>query len=86
MTDLDFSAMVGSAAGGGTVIFIAKLYLQRAFKDLDNVAKTMYKVQEELAIITTRLERFDKFDDMIHQHDRKIASLEKDVSLIERKD
>ena len=75
--ELSFSSLLGSAAGGGAVVFLAKLYLQRAFKDLDGVVLAMQRVQKDLATIAVRLEKFEKYDDMIRDHEKKIAVLEK---------
>ena len=75
--ELSLSSLLGSAAGGGTVVFLARLYLQRAFKDLDNVVVAMQRVQKDMATIAVRLEKFEKFDDLIREHEKKIAVLEK---------
>jgi len=80
---ISISSVVGSAAGGGTVVFLAKLYLQRAFKDLDNVVKTMHEVQKDLTAIAIRLEKIEKYDTLILEHEKKIAVLERMTSRCE---
>lgn len=74
--DFDMGSLLGSASGGGLVVVLAKLYLQRAFTELDQVVKTMHRVKEDLAAITVKLESIEKNDEIIRIHDRKIAKIE----------
>lgn len=78
--DVSISSIVGSAAGGGTMVFLAKLYLQKAFKDLDKVVSTMHSVQKDLVAIAIRLEKIEKYDMLILEHEKKIAVLERMTS------
>ena len=77
--ELPLSGLLGSATGGGAVVFFAKLYLQRAFKELDTVVAAMNKVQKELAAITSQLRTVDENNHKIHEHDTRLALLEKQV-------
>jgi len=75
--ELSISSILGSAAGGGTVVILAKLYLQKTFKDLEIVVRTMHEVQRDLATIAVRLEKIEKYDGMLLEHEKKIAVLER---------
>jgi hypothetical protein len=79
MEHLDLSSILGSTAGGGVVAVMAKLYLQRALKDLEDVVKTMVEIKQELASRGVRLDRVERNEETIRVHDRKIAALESKV-------
>ena len=76
MHDFDFSSLFGSAAGGGAVVILARAYLQRAFSELDGLVKAMQSVQKELALIALKLEKIEKVDETLRDHDRKLTTLE----------
>jgi len=76
LLEIDYSSLIGSAAGGGGVALLAKLYLQRAIKELDSTVATMQIIKEQLAGIAVTLDKMEKNDDIIRIHDRKIAFLE----------
>mgnify|MGYP003652395033 CR=1 FL=1 len=77
--DLDLSSLLGSTAGGGMVTIMAKLYLQRSLKDLENAVKTLQEIKIELASRGARMDLIEKNEETIRIHDRKIAALESKV-------
>jgi len=76
---IDLGALFGSAAGGSMAILFAKAYLQRALKEIDQTVKSLQKVKEEIAVIMIKLEITEKNEDVMRDHDRKIARLEAHV-------
>ena len=74
--EFPISALVGSAAGGGSVVFLAKLYLQRAFKDLDDVVDAMHEVQKELVTIAEKIKNVETNDKIIQNHETRLTVLE----------
>lgn len=73
---LDISALIGSLTSGAAVILLAKLYLQRASNDLENVISQMQEVQTHLATVAIRLETLQRLEETIQDHEKKIAVLE----------
>lgn len=76
---------VGGMSGGGAVILVAKAYLTRALKELDDVVHAMREVQRELAAITVKLDKIEKNDEMIRRHERQIITLEAQMANLHRK-
>lgn len=76
-----FGTAVGGAGGGGIVVMLAKTYLSRTMKELDQMVTAMKYVQEQLVALTIRLERIEQIEDLIRKHDRQIASLESRISI-----
>ncbi len=85
--NIDIGSLLGTAlggmGGGGAVVFIAKAYLARTLRELDDVVSAMKQVQRELAAITVKLEKIEKNDEIIRRHDRQIAALESQVFPVE---
>lgn len=77
--ELSISSLLGSAAGGGTVVLLAKLYLQRAFQDLNDVVQSMHEVQKELALIAEKLKVVDQNDKVLRDHETRIVVLERSI-------
>ena len=75
--ELSISSLLGSAAGGGTVVLLAKLYLQRAFKDLNDVVQSMHEVHKELALIAEKLKVVEENDKILRDHETRIVLLER---------
>lgn len=73
---LDLSSMAGPMASGGIVVFLAKLYLSRALKDLEDVVKNMSLVQKDLAIIAVRLSQHDKNEEIIKDLSKRMVLME----------
>lgn len=86
--DFELKSLVDSAAGGGVVAIMAKLYLQGAAKKMGDMVVsigemviTLGKMEKEMAVVVEKLKRIQKIDDTIGIHDRKIATLEAKMEL-----
>lgn len=75
MQFVDFNSLIGSATGGGVVALMAKMYLEKAFQELETVIVTMHTIKEDLAAIAVKLERIEQNDEIIRKHDREISAL-----------
>jgi hypothetical protein len=75
MHDIDVTPLLGGAGIGGLGVYLARLYLQRAFKDIDKLVETMQQVQIQLSLIVQRLQAIEESTKLIPHHDREIAAL-----------
>lgn len=73
---IDYGSLMGSIASGAAVVLLAKLHLQKALSDLENVVKEMHSVQRELAAFAIKIEQMQRLEAMLHVHEKKIAVLE----------
>ncbi len=78
--DVYLAILVGSLGGGGIVAAIAKWLIQRALSDFENICKRIKEIDTSLAVLATKLDNLSKFDELLHTHDRQIASLEAKVA------
>jgi ABC-type phosphate transport system auxiliary subunit len=72
----DFGQIVGSLSSGAAVVLLAKLHLQKALKDLENVVNEVNEVHKNLATIAVKLENLKKVENMLQAHEKKIAVIE----------
>ena len=73
---LQIETVASTAVGSGMAIFLFRYFVMKILKDVDNIAKELTVVTKELSIIAVKLEQMDRARSIIHEHDRKIVSLE----------
>lgn len=70
--------VIGSIAGSGFALYFAKLYLNNALKDLTEVCEKVSDIEKLLSAFSVKIKKFDSYDNIIRQHEKKIAVLEFD--------
>lgn len=74
--DIQWESIATSAASATFITGIAKAYIQKSLKDLEDVVQKMSLIREQIAILTTKHESAEKTAHLLHEHDRKIAAME----------
>ena len=74
--DIQWESIATSAASATFITGLAKTYIQKSFKELEDVVQKITLAQTQIAILTTRLENAEKTTHLLHDHDRKIAAIE----------
>ena len=76
MQAIDWATILSTLAGGGTVLLLAKLVLERALSDLDQMTRKLEDVLIRLSAINVKLEMLDRVRTQVTEHDRQIAVLD----------
>lgn len=71
--------LLGPAASGAVVIALARMFVTKSFKELEQVVGKISELKEQLAVIAVRLESAEKASELLQKHDRKIAAMEQVV-------
>lgn len=71
------ATLMGGGVGGSLVIFLAKLYLTQAFSQLKTTVQSLNAIERKLAGIAITLQKIEKIDDLVRNHEKKIAILER---------
>ncbi len=76
MPPLDWTAVLSSVAGGGAVLFFAKMVLDRALSDLSDLTRKVEDALQRLAAINVKLDTVDRLRLTVTEHDKQIAVLD----------
>lgn len=76
MHDFDLAAVLSTVCGGGVVAALAKLVLDKALSDLDELTNKLEAVLIRLSAINVKLEAIDRLKTTVSEHDRQIAVLD----------
>lgn len=76
MQPVDWSAVLSTAAGGGTVLLLAKFILDRALSDLAELTRKVEDALMRLSAINVKLEAVERLRTTVTEHDRQIAVLD----------
>lgn len=79
MHDVDWSPLISALTSGGLVAGLARGFLHRTLRDLDDAVMRVSTINERLATLTVRLEGVEKHYHLVYEHDRKIAGMEQVV-------
>jgi hypothetical protein len=78
--DIYLACLISGFSGGIFSASIAKWLIQkitqRALDAFDSFSKKIAKIETSLAVISNQLELLAKHEILLHEHDRKIVSLE----------
>ncbi len=77
--EIQWESIATSAASATFITGLAKTYIQKIVKELEDVVKDISSTQTQIAILTTRLENAEKTAHLLHDHDRKIAAIEQAI-------
>ena len=70
----------GSAAGGATLCAaLARAYVSRLLRDLEETVKLLNEVKTDLIKVTIKLEHLEELSDDVNRHGLKLAALEQAV-------
>lgn len=73
---MDMNAVLGTVATSIVIAFLARTYIMRSAKELDEAVDGLSLVRQELAVVATKLQGVEKCLELVLEHDRKIAKLE----------
>lgn len=73
---MDWEPIVTSLSTCGILIAFAGAFLKKSFQTLDELVVKIGEIKEQLAGIVVKLANLEISDEMLREHDRKIAGLE----------
>jgi hypothetical protein len=77
---MEWAYAVGSSLlSGGIVAALAKAFIAKSFRDLEQVAEKVGEIKSELSAIAVKLGTVEKDRERLYEHDRKLAALENQV-------
>ena len=76
MVDGVFEMAAGAVGGTALTTILAKAFISRSLKDLEEAVGEINKIKTELATITFRLEDLSKTHQLLRELDRKVIALE----------
>lgn len=68
--------IISSLTSGSAVAFLLRYFITKTLRDISIALDRIDDLAKELAIVVVKLERIDRDNLMLHDHDRKIAGLE----------
>lgn len=76
---MHWEAFVSAVTGSTVAGVLARAFIAKSLKDLEQAIDKIGDIKTELARIAVRLEGLDKAKDIVHKLDRKLVALETKV-------
>lgn len=77
--EIQWESFATSAVSATVITAMAKSYIQKSFRELEDVVQKISSVREQIAVLSIKLENAEKTSHLLHDHDRKIAAMEQVV-------
>ena len=76
---IELEPVISAVGGGALVAVLAKSFIERSMRELEEAIDKIGEIRTELAKISVKLDAFEKSHVLLTQIDRKVVALETKV-------